>query len=92
MAGKPQLDRPFWWPSPRGWIAIASFALAAFMISVSAWRPDLMKEQLWAQLATATVINAWAQVLGFWFASSSGSETKQASIDKALDVMKEPKA
>lgn len=86
MAGKPELTpRPFWYPSARGWAALGAWALAVFMIIMSAIRPELMKDQLWVQIATASIITAWGLVLGFYFASSSGSEAKQETIDKALN-------
>lgn len=87
--------RPFWWPDARGFAAIGVYALAAGVIIASACDPALMKEQLWVQIVTAIVITALiGVVLQFWFASSKGSEVKQASLDKALDAMtpKDPPA
>lgn len=80
------MNKPFWWPDQRGWVAIGAFILTAWVIGLSARFPELMDRQLWVQLVTALAIGNAGLIINFFFGSSKGSSDANARVDKLVDA------
>lgn len=80
------MSKPFWWPDPRGWIAVSSFSLMVWVIGLSARFPVLMNHQLWVQLVTALAIGNGGLIVNFYFGSSKTTSEANDRTNKVLDL------
>lgn len=70
------------WPSERGWLVIAAFALFVYIVTLLAFIPRLEESQLFAALAGGVVGAILRDVFGMWTSSTkAGSELASKALD-----------
>lgn len=87
--------RSFWdfmveeWPNERGWVTIATFALAASMLKMAEVHPDLWEVELFKTLLTLVIGTAIVNmILAFHFTANKTDESKSQNTGKLADAFR----
>lgn len=87
--------RTFWdlvydeMPSERGWVTIATFALAGSMLKMTEVHPELWEVELFKTLLTLVIGTAIVNmILAFHFTANKADEVKTQNTAKLADAFK----
>jgi hypothetical protein len=75
-------EKPFWWPDPQSFIAIALVLAMIALVFVLAFRSNLPDSDMFKMVVGGFVTVGFANIVQFYFGSSKGSAAKDDTINK----------
>lgn len=72
-------NKPSGWPDARGWIAIASFAMAVMVLWMMKIDRALREDEFFQTIATVVIANGWLAVVAWAFSATKGGGEQAAS-------------
>lgn len=72
----------------RGWLALGTFLLMVYILSLVAFVKELDTSQLFTALASGIVGSGFGSIIGYHFATTSGSSETRHLAQSAMDLVK----
>lgn len=73
--------------TPRGWLGLGTFLLMVYILTLVAFVKELDSSQLFTALASGIVGSGFGSIIGYHFASSSGSTETRELAQSAINAV-----
>ena len=86
-------ERPYWWPSERGWVTIAVFAFALMLLAMGWFEPSLWEVEVFKVITQAVILTGILNmIVAFHFAANKDERDNAAiraeNTGKAFEAIK----
>lgn len=72
----------------RGWLALGTFLLMVYILTLVAFVKELDSSQLFTALASGIVGSGFGSIIGYHFATTAGSSETRQLAQSAMDLVK----